>query len=237
MGFLKRMLSFRKVNLPSMYEEFVRVESCEAFHLHFRDLRLILTKGQIETIQNSCNDGMTVNSQPTNGDVLLDSKILPDEQIFKEEIKIELVEGGTVHFHYKDIRIEMLPNMFAILAEMFDEAAKVLNEEVFFIPLELIDPYDHCHFADKEKWFNDDYQKHEEGINYVMQELAKGKKPRPIIVTVKEDGTYWRRDGYKRYMAFKRLGIPKIPCYIVTESKACEMPQDGKKSFDWGEGE
>lgn len=236
MGNVRAVLSTKDIDAVGMYNEFVRTELCETIHLHYRDLRLNLTGEQFLNVKKTLQDGYQRwvdlgKPYPGNKDDLLCVLKMEDEQIFKNEMKIELVEGGYVHIHYKDMRLEVQFYTFFLFVTLFKEACLTLERIVVGIPVDLIDPYDHCHFEDKEKWFNDDYAVHERGIEYMMMRIKKGDEIVPIEVTPRPDGTFWRRDGYKRYMSYKRLGKKTIPCYVVSEETAYTMPQNGAATF------
>ena len=82
------------------------------------------------------------------------------------------------------------------------------------VPLEYILPEDAKHRLD------DVDKEHREGSKVVKKLIQEGKKIRPIACTY-----YGKRlDGFKRYLAYKELGVKEVEV-VIEEKGGC---QDGE---------
>lgn len=245
MGNIKKVLA--QVDFPEdpFFKSDLRIEVAEAIHVHWRDTRILMKTGQFVSFIN--NLGIAQNQWDgqlsADKDIILRQSKIPGDIIFNRQWKIEEQDNGCIHFHYGDIRIEMTAHAFQIMAGMFKKAkAKYMDDFLFdgeeeMIALDEINPYDHIHFPTKEGWMNikdyskeqleKDYKMHIEGTEWMMERIFLGYPIQPLIVTKVEgeEYLYQRRDGYKRYMAFKALGYKVIPCYVVSENVARRQPQ------------
>lgn len=234
MGIIRKILAKGTFNGKPFFHDQLRIESAEAVHIHWRDIRLLATPRQFTgfcaniEIAHRRWDGDT-----SEEDSVLSTWEIPDGTLFKDEIAIEEQENGVIHFHYQDARIEMTPRRFLMMAELFEQAKKEFEIE---IPMDQIEPYDPGHFPDEESWRaydrenpdrTDNYDYHMEGINKILVGLSLGKRIRPIAVK-EGNPKYERLDGFKRYMAYKALNHTTIPCYVMNSWHGC---QDGLSWF------
>ena len=127
MGHIAQVLSWSDVEKHFHFRDDLRIESAEAIHLHWRDVRILLTCKQFEDFV----DALEVAYNRWDGgesaeDLVLATIKIPDGTIFKDIISLEEQQNGDVHFHYQDMRIEMTKEMFIRLADMFAEAKAAL---------------------------------------------------------------------------------------------------------------
>ncbi len=247
MGQPIRVLSEKNFSGAPLYAEFVRAEKCEYMHIHWRDLRILLSVEQFKLfsgmIQSACKkwDG----TLSPNEDILLECPELPGGIILDGKGLIEEQHGELIHVHYGDLRLELQPQTFLMMARMFEQAKRKYNKaRVVLISIKEIDPYDPGHFATKEEWLEydrqhpertDDYQQHRDGIELVKQGLIAGKIMRPISVMKIEENKYQRIDGFKRFMAWKEIFAvhnmeSPILCYIE-KGNVTPGCQDGQPWF------
>lgn len=245
MGEIKQLLSSTSFYAPSYFSEDLRVEVSEAIHIHWRDTRILLTVNQFKAFVHCLDTAYgNWNRNLSDLDILLQNTKLPDDVIFKQSASLEEQVNGCIHFHYNDVRLELKISDFLNLAVMFKDAHELYVSNNFketMIPLNSINPYDHIHFPTKEQWLGieghskeylkNDWLSHKDGIHWMATQIAKGHQIEPILVTVNSDGSYQRRDGFKRYMACKRLRYDLIPCYVVSEEIALSCPQHKKPPF------
>ena len=244
MGEIKKILSQLELKQDPYFYKDLRIEVSEAIHIHWRDTRILLTPNQFNDFINAIGRASyNWNGGLANQDTVLDNSIIPDEVIFDKHMSLESQENGGVHFHYNDIRIEMSVQAFVSMANMFKDSLQKYYKNNFkevIIPLEKIDPYDHIHFPTKEQWLEiqgyskehleKDYKDHQEGIIYIKEKIIEGYQIIPILVTCLDD-VYIRRDGFKRYMAYKELRYKNIPVYVISEQIALSCPQNKQYPF------
>jgi len=241
MGKIKTMLSENKLKGDSLFSTYVRIESSECVHLHWRDCRIVLTPKQFTELVKTMN----VAISKWNGhcddskDILLEMTEIPESCLFKNRLALEVQEGpeGIIHFHYDDLRIEMELYRFWDFVEAFEKAKQAARDYIeMMAPLTEINPFDHCHKPTKEEWLSAscsslrDYEDHLSKIEEYKNKISNGYQINPIVIT-KAEGFYQRRDGYCRYMAYSQLGMSIIPCYLVSEELALTCPQHGKSAF------
>ena len=97
-----------------------------------------------------------------------------------------------------------------------------------WVYLKDIEPFDSLHTEEQNEYGftahetkddEADTLRHEEGIEYVKGILEKGQKVMPILIGCHSpDDPYERLDGFKRYMAHKRLGKEIIECFICDKT-------------------
>ena len=239
MGEIKQVLATQKIDDP-LYAGHMRFESCEHIHFHWRDMRIVMTTDQLFGLaRNAAASALEMFTHPEKAPPHEDSSLIhdpiPEPYLFQGEAKIEESgDGQVIHFHLGDTRFEWTPTMFFMVADMMRKAF----EKMFFkmIPLDQINPYDHIHFPMYEEWVNvpgldpvdrmKDWQEHIAGISALEKAICAGLHIQPIIITKTNDSPpYQCRDGYKRYMAYKKLGFIDIPSYVVSEEIALKMPQ------------
>ena len=129
MGKVTQLLSYIKIATDqAMYKGSTRIEVSEAVHIHRRDVRTLMTPNQFEHFSVSVEKAKKrFNGQLSPSDVILDYSEIPDLELFDREWKIEEVKGGLIHFHYGDLRIEMTPKRFEMLAGLFQTALEIYN--------------------------------------------------------------------------------------------------------------
>lgn len=130
MGKVIQLLSCVKTADKAMYKENTRIEVSEAVHIHRRDVRTLMTTNQFEQFSTSVEKARKrFDGELSPFDIILNSSEIPDSELFDREWKIEEVEGGIIHFHYGDLRIEMIPERFKMLAGLFQTALEVYDEK------------------------------------------------------------------------------------------------------------
>jgi len=67
-------------------------------------------------------------------------------------------------------------------------------------------------------------EQHIRGIKYIEGVIRGGQKTTPILV---ERGTnaYKLLDGFKRYMAFRKIGSPVVECFVVNAGEVAVKAQ------------
>ena len=245
MGKIKRMLAKKYFSGQALYSKLIRIEKSEFIHLHWRDLRILFTVEQFkkffETLEKAYEkwDGELSSGE----DTLLDMNSLSESTIFEGIGSIEEQEGdaGIINFHYGDLRLELEPQTFLMMARLFEQAKREYNRtRVAMVLLRDIDIYDPGHFNNKEEWLEhdkqypertDDYQHHLVGIELIIKGLRKKREMRPISI-IMENGRYKRLDGFKRCIAWKGVfgEESRIPCYIE-EGSVTPGSQDGQSWF------
>jgi hypothetical protein len=241
MGVVKKILAKKSFAGASFFHDQVRVEVAEAVHVHWRDSRILATPDQFTGfVKCLANAHFVWDGKLNEDDTTLSELTLSNDILFNCTGVIEEQENGIIHFHYQDLRIEMTPERFLMLARLFEQAKREYNKDhVVELPLDKIDPYDPGHFDNEVDWRDydranpdrvDNYDAHVDGIKKVIDGIESGRNIRPIAVKEKEGGLYKRYDGFKRYMAYKLLNRHEIPCYIMGEdvTPGC---QDGQPWF------
>lgn len=243
MGVIKTMLCAKELSGEAMFHDKLRIEgAADGTHFHWRDVRLIMDNDNYATFYHSVIGATELHTPPFNKDTLLDEKIL-SQSLFLNRVTIEEQESGCIHFHYNDMRIEMSPERFLMIARAFEQAhEKYMHDRIVVIPIEKINPYDGGHFESEQEWHEydkrhpertDDFEYHQKGIKFAMNGILNGFKIRPIpVIKIENKGCkYQRIDGFKRHMAYKRLQKKEIPCYICDPAEAMPGVQDGQSMF------
>lgn len=216
MGDIKEILAEIEFDGQPLFGDKLRIESSEAIHIHWRDLRILATVNQFMEIGEGFKRAFgTWNGNLSENDITLSETTIPEDIIFENKGKIEEQNNGVIHFHYRDIRLELTVKNFLLVAFLFNKAREgyLLTRKVI-IPLEDINLYDKSHFATEKEWNSNKYLYHQEGITLVKKGIIQGRIIRPIAVANGEK-PYQRMDGFKRYMAYKELEMRKIPCYLL----------------------
>jgi len=242
MGDVKTVLATKDF-MDAYFEDALRLEVSEAVHLHWRDTRILLTPDQFKTFYNCLLRGYNVwDGGLADQDTVLHECVLPNGILLEPVVSLEEQENGCIHFHYKDIRVEINQSNFVNMALLFEEAkVNYFKEREQSIAIVEINPYDHIHKPTFEEWVAvegysrehlvKDWDDHVDGILWMEHFIRAGFEINPILVTELSDGRYQRRDGYKRLMAYKGLGRTHIPCYVVSEQVALTMPQNKQFPF------
>lgn len=128
MGEIKAILSESEKN-PSYFSDDLRIEQAEWIHLHWRDMRILLTPDQFAFIRQHILNAFDVwNGKISNFDNVLSTDTIPDGTIFGGRISIEEQMNGDFHFHYHDMRIELAREQFKAIADLFIEARERIND-------------------------------------------------------------------------------------------------------------
>ena len=119
MGDIKKILGFKKLNSSPLFCNDLRVENAESIHLHWRDLRILMSQSQFSTLHNGVTEAViNWDGALSNEDLVLSHTNLPDKIIFKDEAKVEELRDGNIHFHWRDLRLELTPEDFLSLCEL-----------------------------------------------------------------------------------------------------------------------
>lgn len=228
MGHVKKLLSLGDVEKRSITATGIWTDLCENIHLHYRNVRLEFSEiefAQFRAAINSLGKSLekcSVESNYREGDPnfliqqVFNARLNEDSDYYPNRVSIEAQRDGTVHFHYRDIRIHLTENEFIKLALMFSEAKIKLSEIKPFefsdvqektlvkVDIDSIQPYDEGH---KPGVFDN---AHRSGIEFMKDQLKRGVELRPILV----DTNGQRLDGFKRYFAQKELGYKQIECIV-----------------------
>lgn len=178
----------------------------------------------------------------------LSYKNLGDNNINKDKFSIELLLNDLVHIHYRNMRLELPVENFKLLCGSFSKAYNelILNNYIIegektyeekMINIDDINPYDTVHREDKNSkygyvcWNDQDVLQHEDGIKICMELIKNGyillppsvipigKRDEKYSGPIKESHKYQRLDGFKRYMALKRLGHKNILCHVYEKAE------------------
>jgi len=126
MGRIRAMLASTCMKCTQLFAKQIRIEEAEKIHIHWNDVRILMEPEQFRTffaaVASAVNnwDG---NLSPDKDKVLAHFEFNSDI-IFRDELKIELQQDGNIHFHYNDIRIEMIPDTFIALCDLFEKARR-----------------------------------------------------------------------------------------------------------------
>lgn len=127
MGDIKAILSTSQKN-KSYFSDDLRIEQAEWIHLHWRDVRILLTQDQFAFLrQNLINAFDVWNGKLSNVDMVLSTEKIPDDTIFRGAVSIEEQMNGDFHFHYHDMRIELSREQFIKIADQFVEARRKID--------------------------------------------------------------------------------------------------------------
>jgi hypothetical protein len=203
--------------------------------LHYRNVRFDFSEKEFALFRAAVHQlGMTVERVACEEDYREGDPNFLIQQIFNEPLDedsdyyanratLELQRDGTVHFHYRDLRLHFSMEEFAILMSLFVDAnaamadleielkdeinesiAAVENPTRMMLPVSRIQPYDEGH---RPGVFD---KSHRDGIEYCKKLMNEGKKIRPILV----DTSGQRLDGFKRYFAHLEFGKDFIKCIV-----------------------
>ena len=228
MGKIRRILaSVILKTLPKCWDN-ARIEAGEErlMHFHWRDLRILCHPSeQFESLHSAIAKGYSDWDRQfvKDRDIIVSKVRIPEEIVFGNELKIEETINGVIHFHYRDIRLELSPEDFLTMARIFTTAADVYKKkwgEEQEINVDEINPGDRRHRGTtRETWRRGeaDWDYHQEGIEIIKNGLERNGQILPILVMRRnvDPHLYQRLDGFKRLMAYKELGINKIPCFVI----------------------
>lgn len=252
MGHIKKVLASQHLEPRSITPRMIWVDLCENIHIHYRNFRFDMSKQEFATwmcamnclykaSEYSMHKFKFEEGDPNNLKQLqFRQEINNNSDYYPNRAVLEWNRDDTYHFHYRDFRLHMSEDEFEDIAGMF---VKGLEQKKAFqafgkkysinglrepkcmeVEIEDVQPYDaghkpggHCFDITKDDATDD----HESGIEACMELIKAGKRIRPILVA--SDGQ--RLDGYKRYMAFKRLGYKRIP--VIVDPQGRMGGQDG----------
>jgi len=220
------------------------MDLCENIHLHLRDLRLDFSAVEYAQLRALIdNSGMAIERQiekdswregDSNYCVQFHPKfkVSGNSDFYPDRLTIEEQRDSTIHVHFRDLRLHLTPADFLTLCDAFAEAKEkfdtidppfpgkdVKEPTRMVVPIESVNPWDPAH-----KPMSAEYEaNHRNGIETIKKAILAGKKIRPIVVL--PDGQ--RRDGFKRYMAFKELGYKEIEVIVDPNAHyGCQQGQD-----------
>lgn len=228
MGKIKRVLALEELEPRSLTANLVWSDLCEDIHLHHRNIRFDFSMTEwshLRAMMHSCGisiERLIEEKEYEEGDpnfliqAIYDVPVKTDSEYYPNRFVIEENQDNTVHIHYRDVRIHLTHSEFSQIGKAFMKAMNkfVIPKKTLFpklnkkietcLSIDYIQPYDEGH---RPGVIDDE---HREGIEYVKKLIQKGETIRPILIT--PDGQ--RKDGFKRYMAFKELGYTTIMCIV-----------------------
>lgn len=150
MGQKIQVLAQKKLSRPAVFNNRLVVEVCELIHVHYRNLRMILSLSDWEMFSKGLVDALNrwnkrgepqpgqkhielcrkqVATFPHNDNIMISlNKNLykPNEgRIYSEGAGLD--DKEYIHFKYRDLRMEMTVEEFEEIAEVFAEAKKNLG--------------------------------------------------------------------------------------------------------------
>lgn len=212
------------VKRPTLQATRMIVENCENIHLHYRNMRLEFSSREFYFFARMIREAeqcLTENfkaMQEEEYSVLSSSLELDEEpDYFPNRITAE-ANLGSVHFHYKNFRLELTKEEaidFLNSMETAKQNLKKVKPKVEHVLLEDIDPFDGGHWSEEnELGFGCHEQKeHIEHIEKVKKAILQGEHIRPIVV-LPGPKPYKRMDGFCRYIAHKQLKSHTIETII-----------------------
>lgn len=251
MGDIKKLLAHEQLEPRSITPNALWVDLCENVHIHFRNIRFDMSikefcqfmagmhnlwkaaEQQIEIGKFEEGDPNILNHMRFNEAFSNSSDYYPNRFL------VEWNKDGTYHIHYRDLRLHLSQDEFEDFQRAFRNAEVVKKEFIPFsekygpfekgkavrktVDLMDIQPYDNGHKPFAPCADHD----HEPGILKVMELIKEGKSILPILVNSQGQ----RLDGFKRYVAYKRLFITKVDVYVDDEA-----PMGGQDRMSWIEG-
>ena len=228
MGDIAKNLGASLLNKRSIEAKNIWADLCEDIHLHYRNLRIDFSEREwaefvcaIRSLYKATEmaaakyryeegDNDFLVNLTYNKELNRDSDYYPNRTLLEEQ------KDGSVHFHYRDIRLHWDREEFNAIADMFIQGSKKIDaiptfpyygateEKRGWVPIDSIQPYDSGHRC----YAIDDV--HREGIEKCKEVIRSGAKILPILV----DNKGVRLDGFKRYMAYKELGNSLIEVIV-----------------------
>jgi len=135
MGKIKKILSEKVISSKShYYPDFFTIEVCENFHIHWRNIRMNLLEEEFKTYTQAIKDSrkkwdILRRPYPYLSTIYLSPAWdkLPSECFNPTRMAIELQDVGKnnlpeIHFHYRNIRIDMNKKELLEMCELFNEA-------------------------------------------------------------------------------------------------------------------
>jgi len=214
------------------------VEKCENIHLHYRNMRLEFSEEEFNFFADQIKKSQEVLKQhPEETEFLplmasLDLKENPE--FFPDRISVE-ANVGSIHVHYKNLRLEYTPDEFSEFTESIlaaNNSFKDIRHEVIYLPLEDILVDDGGHRLDEshpDGFVCHNQTEHREQIDKIKLALEEGKFIRPIAVLDAGSRPFQRMDGFCRYIAHKELNQTSIR--VILSKLAFAGCQDKKSAI------
>jgi len=138
MGNTIKLLAKKKLKkISDIYSDFLSIERCEDFHLHWRNLRMIFNKDEFEIFCSAVLHAFATwknrgSKDPELGKSLPEylhfSKINPVHGRRPDDFAIEIqgdlpyMPKNMIHIHHKSLRFDVSHDEFLELAELFSKA-------------------------------------------------------------------------------------------------------------------
>jgi len=249
MGKNRNILAVKELPDFGLQPQRAVIERCESIHCHTGDTRIewpltlflhiagLYEKAeqQLKTLGKGC-------SQDAFEEIARNTFDLPETRHFQ----IEEIVNGTIHIHYRNVRIEMSRATFQTFAVGIMEALNYILtlesdiERIYTeieLPIQDINPYDCSHSPSEEHELGfqcnteRETEDHVKGINLCARLIKQGFRMLPIsiVATASADPAYsinpnalpyQRLDGFKRYMAYNLLGYKTILCHLYAGKQA-----------------
>lgn len=108
-----------------LWHEHLRIEQCEKYHFHWRNLRILLDEQQYTSLESAITESSCERKpgQSNDQDVLLREKRLDEGEEMLACIEvISTVAGPRIHFHYGELRLELEIKEFYQLTSLLQSA-------------------------------------------------------------------------------------------------------------------
>ena len=123
MGDIAKVLSKIELESEPMFNNSVRIEVSEAVHLHWRDLRILMSPVQAESFFDGARDADDIwDGKLSVVDKVLKNTELNTDILFGDEAKVELLRDGNIHVHWRDLRLELTRDDFTKLSCLLEDA-------------------------------------------------------------------------------------------------------------------
>lgn len=137
MGNINNMLSERHIGKRGMYSDHARLEISENIHFHWRDHRLVMEISDFESMCKMFKKAQTkwlALNKPTSSEVpyknvdILDEQDLINSGYHSTRMAVEEQDDGTIHIHYRDLRMHFKPADFIIFAQQVETSLLQYNK-------------------------------------------------------------------------------------------------------------
>lgn len=143
MGHINKILKERKIG-KGFYDDSIRIELQEAFHIHYKDLRLLFRNPEtFEALNKAVTQAYrkwTEMGKPfeLKDMALLSDVVLPDSGV-GNRLAVELQKDGRVHIHYNDLRVHITTGDLLNWMEVFEQSQWNLINSGISIDIDLND--------------------------------------------------------------------------------------------------
>ncbi len=126
MGAIKDILAERHIGEHGLYNDHARIEISENIHFHWRDSRLVMSADDFEILSKIFSDAYKAYEEagkPVQGKnpykdfTVFAEEHLTDTGFHSNRLGLEEEEDGSIHLHYRDLRLHLKPADFLILAQ------------------------------------------------------------------------------------------------------------------------